>query len=44
MFKIIFYALLITAQQQQPNPPPPRVGDNCPTSTYRSGDYCKQDN
>jgi hypothetical protein len=33
----IFILLIATTAQN----PIPRVGDSCPTGTYRSGDYCK---
>lgn len=34
--------LLATAVSAIAQTPIPRVGDSCPSGTYRSGDYCKQ--
>jgi hypothetical protein len=34
-------ALFIAATTALAQNPIPRVGDNCPTSTYKSEDYCK---
>jgi hypothetical protein len=36
----IFFLLLVATAATAQNPIP-RVGDTCPTSTYKSGDYCK---
>jgi len=36
VFTIALFAELTIAQA-----PFPRVGDSCPTQTYKSGDYCK---
>ena len=43
MYRYLLYftmllSLSITALAQTPIP---RVGDSCPTGTYKSGDYCK---
>ena len=43
MFRFLFYTtlLLTAATTALAQTPIPRVGDSCPTGTYRSGDYCK---
>jgi hypothetical protein len=33
--------VLVTSGLTTAQTPIPRVGDSCPTGTYRSGDYCK---
>jgi hypothetical protein len=38
---ILCIALLIAATAATAQTPIPRVGDSCPTDTYKSGDYCK---
>jgi hypothetical protein len=42
MLRIICCAALLLATTAMAQNPVPRVGDACPTGTYRSGDYCKQ--
>ena len=41
MLRIIFCAALLLANAAAAQDPIPRVGDKCPTGTYRSGDYCR---
>ena len=42
MFRSILICNLLTmALISNAQTPIPRVGDSCPTGTYRSGDYCK---
>jgi hypothetical protein len=42
MSRLFFYvSLLITSTTVTAQNPIPRVGDKCPTGTYKSGDYCK---
>ena len=38
---ILYIALFIAATTATAQNPIPRVGDSCPTGTYKSGDYCK---
>ena len=38
---ILCITLLIAATTASAQTPIPRVGDSCPTGTYKSGDYCK---
>jgi hypothetical protein len=35
------FILLVAATTATAQNPIPRLGDSCPTGTYRSGDYCK---
>lgn len=41
MLKILFFTALLLATTTLAQNPIPRVGDSCPTGTYKSGDYCK---
>jgi hypothetical protein len=41
MLSILIYTTLLLATNSFAQTPIPRVGDNCPTGTYRSRDYCK---
>ena len=41
MLRIICCTALLLAHGAMAQDPIPRVGDKCPTGTYRSGDYCK---
>lgn len=41
MLRIICCTALLVATAAIAQDPIPRVGDKCPTGTYRSGDYCK---
>ncbi len=38
---LVVLALAVAASPVIANDVIPRVGDDCPTGTYRSGDYCK---
>jgi hypothetical protein len=39
--KILCISLLAFSTTTYAQNPIPRVGDSCPTGTYKSGDYCK---
>jgi hypothetical protein len=39
---ILCMALFIAATTASAQNPIPRVGNSCPTGTYKSGDYCKR--
>ena len=40
-YMFCFLLLITTATITTAQTPIPRVGDSCPTGTYRSGNYCK---
>lgn len=39
---IFFVTLLVHITTATAQGPIPRVGESCPTGTYKSGDYCKR--
>ena len=41
MIKYLICFILLSALTATAQTPMRRVGDSCPTGTYRSGDYCK---
>jgi hypothetical protein len=41
MTRYLICFILLIAVSATAQTPIPRVGDSCPTGTYRSGDYCK---
>jgi len=41
MYGYILCSIFLIAVSATAQTPIPRVGDSCPTGTYRSGDYCK---
>jgi len=41
MIRYLLCSILLLALSATAQTPIPRVGDSCPTGTYRSGDYCK---
>jgi hypothetical protein len=41
MPRLLIYTALLLATTASAQNPTPRVGDDCPTSIYRSGHYCK---
>jgi hypothetical protein len=41
MYRYLPCFILLIATTATAQTPIPRVGDSCPTGTYRSGDYCK---
>ena len=41
MYRYLPWIILLIATTASAQTPIPRVGDSCPTGTYRSGDYCK---
>ena len=41
MTRYLLCIILLSATSTFAQTPNPRVGDSCPTGTYRSGDYCK---
>ena len=42
MIKYLLCSFLLIAVSATAQTPIPRVGDSCPTGTYKSGDYCKR--
>ena len=41
MTRYLLYFTLLATISATAQTPIPRVGDDCPTGTYKSGDYCK---
>ena len=41
MIKYLLCSILLLVVSATAQTPFPRVGDSCPTGTYKSGDYCK---
>jgi hypothetical protein len=41
MYRYLSCLILLIATTATAQTPIPRVGDSCPTGTYRSGGYCK---
>jgi hypothetical protein len=41
MTRYLLCFILLSATTTLAQTPIPRVGDSCPTGTYKSGDYCK---
>ena len=41
MYKYLLCSIMLIALSTTAQTPIPRVGESCPTGTYRSGDYCK---
>ena len=41
MYRYLLCFILLISTGAHAQTPIPRVGDSCPTGTYKSGDYCK---
>ena len=41
MYRYMPWIILLVATTATAQTPIPRVGESCPTGTYKSGDYCR---